>query len=155
MSVQATIYYKHQLFVIIVQGHTRTDIQICKGGKMEKKEAIKELKTVYLGDTEEIREAKDMAIEALSADTISREEAIHAIDLCRERKNKEIKELRTKCLEAEQRANRPIGVWVDNGRYTECSECGEVAQRVEVRDGVYERLTNFCPNCGAIMENKE
>ena len=31
------------------------------------------------------REAIGMAIEALSADTINREEAIHAIDLCRER----------------------------------------------------------------------
>ena len=101
------------------------------------------------------REALDMSIEALSVDTINREEAIHAIDLCRERKNKEIHELRTKWLEAEQRATRPIGIWVDNGKYTECSECGEVAQRVEVRDGVYERLTNFCPNCGAKMLRKD
>ena len=100
---------------------------------------------------EKQNKALHMAIEALSADTISREEAIRAIDLCRERKNKEIDELRTKWLEAEQRANRPIGVWVDKGGYTECSECGEVAQSMEFYDGVYERLTNYCPNCGAKM----
>ena len=47
--------------------------------------------------------------------------------------------------------DKPIGAWVDKGGYTECSECGEVAQRVELRDGVYERLTNFCPNCGVKM----
>lgn len=97
------------------------------------------------------REALDMSIEALSADTISREEAIHAIDLCRERKNKEIDELRTKWLEAEQKADKPTGVWVDKGKYSECSECGEVAQKVEFYDGVHERLTNYCPACGARM----
>ena len=97
------------------------------------------------------REAIGIAIKALSADTISREEAIHAIDLCRERKNKEIDELRTKWLEAERRADRPTGVWVDKGGYSECSECGEVAQSMEFYDGVYERLTKFCPNCGAKM----
>ena len=51
--------------------------------------------------------------------------------------------------------NRPTGVWVDKGGYSEYSECGEVAQKVELCDCVYERLTKFCPNCGAIMENKE
>lgn len=43
------------------------------------------------------------------------------------------------------------GEWVDKGGYSECSECGEVAQKVELCDCVYERLTNFCPNCGADM----
>ena len=47
--------------------------------------------------------------------------------------------------------DRPTGVWVDKGGYSECSECGEVAQKVELCDCVYERLTNFCPNCGAVM----
>ena len=51
--------------------------------------------------------------------------------------------------------DRPTGVWVDNGKYSECSECGEVAQSMEFYDGVYERLTNFCPNCGAIMRVEE
>lgn len=51
--------------------------------------------------------------------------------------------------------DRPTGMWVDKGGYSECSECGEVAQKVELCDCVYERLTNYCPNCGAIMENKE
>lgn len=47
--------------------------------------------------------------------------------------------------------DRPTGVWVDKGGYSECSECGEVAQSMEFYDGVYERLTNYCPNCGARM----
>ena len=47
--------------------------------------------------------------------------------------------------------DRPTGVWVDTGKYSECSECGEVAQSMEFYDGVYERLTNYCPNCGARM----
>ena len=54
-------------------------------------------------------------------------------------------------LEAEQGADRPTGEWVDKGGYNECSECGEVAQKVELCDCVYERLTNYCPNCGARM----
>lgn len=48
--------------------------------------------------------------------------------------------------------DRPTGVWVDKGKYSECSECGEVAQKVEFYDCVYERLTTFCPNCGARMK---
>lgn len=42
----------------------------------------------------ELDELCDMAIEALKADVVSREEAIQAIDKCRERKNKEIEQLR-------------------------------------------------------------
>lgn len=47
--------------------------------------------------------------------------------------------------------DKATGVWVDKGGYSECSECGEVAQSMEFYDGVYERLTNYCPNCGARM----
>lgn len=42
----------------------------------------------------DVCEALDMAIEALKADVVSREEAIQAVDKCRERKNKEIEQLR-------------------------------------------------------------
>ena len=102
------------------------------------------------------REALDMAVEALSADTISREEAIHAIDLCRERKNKEIDELRTKWLEAKQKADKPTGEWIEYepakvywnseevyaymNNYT-CSVCG----------GEAHIKYDYCPNCGARM----
>jgi DNA-directed RNA polymerase subunit M/transcription elongation factor TFIIS len=87
-----------------------------------------------------------MAIEALSADTISREEAIHAIDLCRERKNKEIDELRTKWLEAEQRADKPKGKWSEDCK---CTICG-----FEDEDFGLSQIIrcNFCPNCGARMK---
>ena len=51
--------------------------------------------------------------------------------------------------------DRPMGEWVDKGGYSECSECGEVAQNVELCDCVYERLTNYCPNCGAMMRRKD
>lgn len=52
-------------------------------------------------------------------------------------------------------ADRPTGVWIDKGGYNECSECGEVAQKVELCDCVYERLTKFCPNCGADMRSEK
>lgn len=51
--------------------------------------------------------------------------------------------------------DRPMGEWVDKGRYSECSKCGEVAQKVELCDCVYEHLTNYCPNCGARMLRKD
>lgn len=126
---------------------------------MTREEAIKKLKnTAWLGtdkDREETEQAIDMAIEALLADTISREEAIHAIDLCRERKNKEIDELRTKWLEAEQRADRPKGEWIDKGQYAVCSNCG--ADSGTQFDGVQPipRKTSFCPDCGADMRGEE
>ena len=98
---------------------------------MTREEAIKILKAIRVYEcypksaSEETKEAIDMAIEALSD------------------------------LEAKHRVDRPTGEWVDKGGYSECSKCGEVAQKVELCDCVYERLTKFCPNCGAIMENKE
>lgn len=128
---------------------------------MTKEEAIQILSTrdahgVLCGYTSGVTEALDMSIEALSADTISREEAIHAIDLCRERKNKEIDELRTKWLEAKQKADKPTGEWIEyepakvylNGEevyaymnnYT-CSVCG----------GEAHIKYDYCPNCGARM----
>lgn len=88
---------------------------------------------------------------------MTREEAIEQLQICKDLIKQDGQDylderdfpLLDMAIEALQ--DRPTGVWVDTGKYSECSECGEVAQRVELRDGVYERLTNFCPNCGARM----
>lgn len=61
---------------------------------MTREEAIMWIKTLQEDAIFEVNEALLLAIEALSADTVSREEAIQAIDKCRERKNKEIEQLR-------------------------------------------------------------
>lgn len=47
------------------------------------------------------------------------------------------------------------GEWIDKGEYAECSMCG--AHSGTQFDGVepIPLKTKFCPNCGAIMENKE
>ena len=125
---------------------------------MTSEEAIQVLQTALTSPFiyGEYADAIDMAIEALSADTISREEAIHAIDLCRERKNKEIDELRTKWLEAEQRADRPQGEWVlvcDGGRECDnlyrCSHCGR-----EMGCEEYDK-PKFCGECGADMRGEK
>lgn len=85
---------------------------------------------------------------------MTREEAIKTLrELWRETNDTWYEEVYNMAIEA--LTDRPTGMWVDKGGYSECSECGEVAQKVELCDCVYERLTKFCPNCGAIMENKE
>lgn len=101
-----------------------------------------------------LNKALDMAIEALSADTISREKAIYAIDLCRERKNKEIDELRTKWLEAEQRADRPHGEWIVDTYNMElrCEICGENFRFDNVDELLdYKEYAKYCLACGARM----
>lgn len=37
------------------------------------------------------------------------------------------------------------GRWIEDGHYERCSECGEYA----------DELHNYCPNCGARMEENE
>ena len=49
-------------------------------------------------------------------------------------------------------ADRPQGEWIDKGDYAVCSNCK--AKSGTQFDGVepIPLKTNFCPNCGAIME---
>jgi len=49
---------------------------------------------------------------------------------------------------------RPKGKWIDRGEYAECSICG--AHSGTQFNGVepIPLKTNFCPNCGADMRDK-
>lgn len=49
------------------------------------------------------------------------------------------------------------GRWVDHMvRDWRCSECGEKIQKVRKVDGYcYDDKPNYCPNCGAKMDNEE
>ena len=59
--------------------------------------------------------------------------------------------LAIKVLEA-----RPQGEWIGNA-FDEhhCNKCGHYALQEEEPDGYYEVQSNFCPNCGADMREKE
>lgn len=60
-------------------------------------------------------------------------------------------ELAIKVLE-----ERPQGEWKHNN-FDEhyCNKCGHYALWSEEADGYYEVQSNFCPNCGADMREKE
>lgn len=95
---------------------------------MTREEAIKELKVEYLGDTDKIRQAKDIAISALSADGeyIKKEDAINStyfaptyydpLNVLTEARDK-IKELRTYSLPDSENKGEwiPVG-WIPNGK---------------------------------------
>lgn len=51
---------------------------------------------------------------------------------------------------------RPTGEWKPN-KFDEhyCNKCGNFALWSEEADGYYEVQSNFCPNCGADMREKE
>ena len=51
----------------------------------------------------------------------------------------------------------PKGHWIKhntpNNTYYDCSLCGCVAPCTETADSYLWKLSNFCPDCGAKMEN--
>lgn len=130
---------------------------------MTREEMIKELKTVYLGDSIKMREAKNMAIEALEQepceDCISRQAVLDTID-------KWVKSMHVLiALHANEvtplfesvhdlppvTPQQKMGHWekrdVRGQRVDCCSVCG-------LSNGtIYEY--NYCPNCGAKMQEVE
>lgn len=130
---------------------------------MNREEMIKELKTVYLGDSIKMREAKNMAIEALQQepceDAISREETLKALmDEWTEFDSELIDSLIGKIKKLPSVTPQPkMGKWlpIEYDGYAdgspvwdkwECSECGCE------HNGDEESLTAFCPDCGRKME---
>ena len=82
-------------------------------------------------------ESANMAIEALSADTVSREH-FDVLKKNYDMQAKLLKEEHAKAVGVE----RPHGRWIKAKMdYGECSECG-----------FYGLITDYCPNCGAKME---
>lgn len=90
---------------------------------------------------------------------MTREEAIKILKAIRvyecypksaSEETKEAIDMAIEALSAER-----TGEWIDKGEYAECSICG--AHSGIQFDGVepVPLKTKFCPNCGAIMENKE
>ena len=106
---------------------------------MTREEAIQVLQTaltapfVYGKYAESIR----MAIEALSADVVSREH-FDVLKKNYDMQAKLLKEEHAKAVGVE----RPHGRWIEAKMdYGECSECG-----------FYGFITDYCPNCGARMK---
>ena len=134
-------------------------------------------------DITEYQEAKAMAIEALAQqpceNSISKTEVINAIhktiyeffdiadDDSEELINDKDKLLLTinKAISNAVKAlpsvipQRKIGKWVkhDTGHsiYYDCSLCGCVAPCIETADRFIWKLSNYCPDCGADMRQKE
>ena len=105
--------------------------------------------------SKEYKEALNMAIEALSADAVSREFYEEAI--------KANHGLAQELCELKASADRPSGVWqqvevIDddepsgiNTDASKCSVCGAIQQSHYWATNYY----NYCPSCGARMEKEE
>ena len=119
---------------------------------MTREEAIKELSVEYLGDSEKIREAKRMAIEALAQqpceDCISREAMWKVVHECETHNSPSWvwREMLSQLPSVQP--TRPTGKWIDvgvEGLVFKCSLCGD-KNTIE---------SHYCPNCGARMEESE
>ena len=44
--------------------------------------------------------------------------------------------------------------WIEHDTYYDCSLCGCVAPCTEMADNFLWKLSNYCPDCGAKMENQ-
>lgn len=114
---------------------------------MTREEAIQILRTriVPTRNWQEIHEAIDMAIEALTERNIAR-------DIATILENEQ--DMRVML----QNADRPKGEWIEVEDYNgdvhyKCDQCGE--EWTFPYGTPKENNANFCPGCGAIMENKE
>jgi rubrerythrin len=101
---------------------------------MTREEAMEALSVLKIYDAPWLREALDMAIEALSEKNIARDIAT-------------ILEHEQDMRVMLQNAERPKGEWIDveNEPYCECSVCGSYIDNL---DDDYA----FCPRCGAKMK---
>ena len=94
--------------------------------------------------------ALDLAIEALEQETVSRESYDHEFFL---RKELEVKIARLENTIKELEQGQKTGQWVFVDKAHEhayCSECGY--GNVDLFNG---RPHNYCPNCGAKMDEEE
>lgn len=85
-------------------------------------------------------------------DLISRQDAIDAVNELKKSPwyNNPQNIYRTEAVEVVERlcirelpSAEKRGRWIEDGHYERCSECGEYA----------DELHNYCPNCGARMED--
>lgn len=121
---------------------------------MTREEAIKLLVNATYSDewqgNEDLTTAHNMAIEALEQETVSRESYDHEFFL---RKELEVKIARLENTIKELEQGQKTGQWVFVDKAHEhayCSECGY--GNVDLFNG---RPHNYCPNCGAKMDEEE
>lgn len=48
-----------------------------------------------------------------------------------------------------------MGQWIKHSTYYDCSLCGCIAPCTEMVDRILWKLTNYCPDCGAKMQEAE
>ncbi len=94
-------------------------------------------------------------------DCISRKVAIDAawnLNLETSYDNEKVEEMLKDLPPVQPKQERRTGQWVkhDTGHsiYYDCSLCGCAAPATETADSVLWKLSNFCPDCGASMQNK-
>lgn len=83
---------------------------------------------------------------------MTREEIIQGlrdIDTCQIWES-EVHDEAIKALEQEPKKS----YWIEHDTYYDCSLCGCVAPCTEMTDSFLWKLSNYCPDCGAKMENQ-
>ena len=98
---------------------------------MTNEEAVKILKAIYFLD-EKKQETLDMAIEALENNDKLAEDLQSCLEMSKKKKA-EVEALK-----------RKRGEWIESDFGWKCSICGNTSV-------MWQRIYNFCPNCGADM----